>query len=139
MAKIVRFGVSMDAELLGAFDDLLASSGYANRSEAFRDLVRDALVQDDWDDGQDPVVGLLAFVHGPAPAALAEEMGRIQRQEADSIKTTLRVPLGSNRHLEVLILRGIPSRLRALADRVLGLRGVKHGRLAMITAGRELP
>ncbi|MDP6126500.1 MAG: ribbon-helix-helix protein, CopG family, partial [Candidatus Latescibacteria bacterium] len=58
MPEAIRFGVSMDPDLLEKFDTLLEQKGYSNRSEALRDLIREALVEDQWEAGQE-VVGTI--------------------------------------------------------------------------------
>jgi CopG family nickel-responsive transcriptional regulator len=139
MPKTVRFGVSMDAELLAAFDTLLARKGYANRSEAIRDLARDALIKTEWETGSKPTVAVLCLVYDHRAGDLASRLTAAQHDHTSHITATLHVHLDAHNCLEVLVLRGPPSRLRNLADRLIATRGVKHGQLVMTTTGKTLP
>jgi CopG family nickel-responsive transcriptional regulator len=139
MPQLVRFGVSMDAELLAAFDGLLAAKGYANRSEAIRDLVREALVKTEWEDDEGPTTAALCLVYDHHAHDLTGRLTRMQHEDADLIVSTLHVHLDTRDCLEVVILRGMPRRLQALADRLTSVRGVKHGRLVATTGSQPLP
>jgi CopG family nickel-responsive transcriptional regulator len=138
MAQLVRFGVSMDAELLAAFDGLIHRKGYANRSEAIRDLVRDALVQSEWDEDTAPAAAALCLVYDHHTPDLTARLTRIQHEFAESIVSTLHVHLGRRDCLEVIILRGMPGHLQRVADRLISARGVKHGRLVATTSGEGI-
>ena len=138
MAKTVRFGVSMDAELLAAFDTLLARKGYANRSEAIRDLVRDAIVKTEWETDAKPTVAVLGVVYDHGAAGLATRLTAVGHRYAREVTATLHVHLDARNCLEVLVLRGPAARLRRLADELTTIRGVKHGQLMMTTTGKRL-
>jgi CopG family nickel-responsive transcriptional regulator len=138
MPELVRFGVSMDAELLAAFDALIERKGYPNRSEAIRDLARDALVQSEWDDDTTPAAAALCLVYDHHTHDLSTRLTRIQHEFAESIVSTLHVHLTHRDCLEVIVLRGRPKQLQALADRLISTRGVKHGRLVTTSAGTGL-
>lgn len=138
MPKLVRFGVSMDAELLDQFDDLRKRRGYATRSEAIRDLVRDRLVREQWQTGRAPAVGALCLVFDHAAHDLAKRVTRAQHEHVHRIVSTLHVHLDEHNCLEVIVLRGRADELRTLADHLTATRGVKHGQLVMTTTGREL-
>ena len=127
---IERFGVSMDAELLRAFDELIARKGYNNRSEAIRDLIRDALVKDRWETGAGPVVGAITLVYDHHSRLLEETMTDIQHNYHDLIHCSTHVHLDEHHCVEVIVVSGPAERVRELADRLTALRGVKHGQLA---------
>ena len=139
MAKVVRFGVSMDAELLAAFDVLLARKGYPNRSEAIRDMVREAIVKTEWETNTRPTVGILCLIYDHQATGLAGRLTSVGHQHARDIITTLHVHLDDHNCLEVLVLRGAAGRLRHLADQLIATRGIKHGQLIMSTTGHDLP
>ena len=139
MAQTVRFGVSMDAELLAAFDTLLARKGYPNRSEAIRDMVRDAIVETEWDADEKPTVAVLCLVYDHDASGLASRLTAVQHEHVREITATLHVHLDARNCLEVLVLRGPPAKLRHLADQLTATRGVKHGQLVMTTTGKRLP
>jgi CopG family nickel-responsive transcriptional regulator len=129
----------MDAELLAAFDGLIGRKGYANRSEAIRDLLREALVKTDWEQDTEPAAAALCLVYDHHTHDLTGRLTQIQHDFADNVVSTLHVHLSHRDCLEVIILRGMPSRLQELADRLLSTRGVKHGRLMVTAAGQGLP
>ena len=138
MPELVRFGVSMDGELLEQFDALRKRRGYATRSEALRDLVRERLVQEQWQTGRAPAVGALCLVFDHAAHDLAKRVTQAQHKHVHRIISTLHVHLDSQNCLEVIVLRGRADELRTLADQLMATRGVKHGQLVMTTTGREL-
>jgi CopG family nickel-responsive transcriptional regulator len=138
MTDLVRFGVSMDTELLAAFDALIRRKGYANRSEAIRDLVRDVLIKTEWESDDGPTAAALCLVYDHHVPDLTERLTRIQHDSGELIVSTLHVHLTHRDCLEVIVLKGLPSRIRALADRLLTDRGVKHGQLVMTTTGQHL-
>ncbi len=139
MGKTNRFGVSLAEELLTAFDDLIARKGYASRSEAIRDLIRDYLAEEAWRAGKGPAVGTVTLIYDHHVADLQEKLTELQHRHADVVASALHVHLGRRRCMEVLVVRGKTKDVRALADRLIGARGVKHGKLTLVAAGDELP
>jgi CopG family nickel-responsive transcriptional regulator len=138
MPKLVRFGVSMEAELLERFDQWTSRHDWANRSEAIRDLVRDRLVQDEWRAGAEPVVASLTFVYDHHVSDLQERLTRLQHDHHGLVLSAMHVHLDHEHCMEVLVMRGSAAALQSLADRILGSRGVKHGQLARTTLGNRL-
>jgi len=138
MANLARFGVSMEQELLAAFDGLIAEKGYANRSEAVRDLVRQALVARQWQIPRRLAVGALCLVYDHHVRDLANRLTRMQHEHVAHIISTLHVHLDHHNCLEVLVLRGRSDELQGLADRLIATRGVKHGQLVMTTTGEGI-
>jgi CopG family transcriptional regulator, nickel-responsive regulator len=139
MGQLVRFGVSMDEELLDRFDALVARRGStANRSEVMRDLVRDALVETEWDDSHDETVGTVTMVFDHHGCDLAEKLDRVQHAHFDKVISKMHIHLDAHNCLEVLVIRGSAKEVRDIADMLLGTKGVKHGKLVMTTTGRHL-
>ncbi len=139
MAGLVRFGVSLAAELLAAFDGLIARKGYASRSEAIRDLLRDYLAEEAWRAGRGPAVGTVTLIYNHHVPDLQEKLTAVQHQAPGVVVSTLHVHLDRRRCLEVLVVRGPANKIRALADRLIGARGVAHGKLTLVAAGKEFP
>lgn len=135
---IVRFGVSMENDLLRRFDRLLEAKGYSNRSEAIRDLVRNALVDFDWEVGQEEVAGTITLVYDHHKGDLEGWLTGVQHSSHHLIIATTHIHLDHDNCLEVLIVRGKPHELRSLADLLSGAKGVKHGRLTISTTGQDL-
>ncbi len=137
MGELVRFGVSMDEELLARFDELIAQMGYANRSEALRDLVRDRLVQREWEAGEE-VVGVIILLYDHHKRELSDRLTDLQHEHHDLILSTMHIHLDEANCLEVLTVRGPGPEVQGLADRLIGLKGVKHGKLAATSTGERL-
>ncbi len=138
MADVTRFGVSLDERLLRQFDRLIQRKGYSNRSEALRDLIRESLVRDQWDMGSAEAVGTLTLVYNHEVRELADKLTDLQHEHYRRIVSTLHVHLDPHHCLEVLVLRGRASELKAIADRLIGTRGVKHGTFSATAEGRVL-
>ena len=138
MGKLTRFGVSLDEELLEPFDALCAVKGYSNRSEAIRDLIRKALVAEEWQQADGQGAGTLTLVYDHHKNALARRLTQMQHDEHDIIIATLHVHLDHHNCLEVLILKGEAARVRALADKLISCKGVKHGTFSGTTTGQDL-
>ena len=138
MAGITRFGVSLDERLLAKFDRLNGRKGYANRSEAIRDLIRDSLVREQWELGDTDAVGTLTLVYDHETRELEERLTELQHAHYRVIVSTLHVHLDAHHCLEVLILRGKAALLKGIADRLIGTRGVKHGTFSATAEGEAL-
>lgn len=138
MGKLTRFGVSLDEELLEPFDALCAVKGYSNRSEAIRDLIRKALVAEEWQQADGQGAGTLTLVYDHHKNDLARRLTQMQHAEHDIIIATLHVHLDHHNCLEVLILKGEAARVRALADKLISCKGVKHGTFSGTTTGQDL-
>lgn len=138
MAEVTRFGVSLDEKLLRQFDRLIVRKGYANRSEALRDLIRESLVRDQWELGTEEAVGTITLVYDHDTRDLADKLTDLQHAHYESIVSTLHVHLDPHHCLEVLVLRGTAGTLKEIADRLIGTRGVKHGTFSATTEGRAL-
>ena len=138
MGKLTRFGVSLDEELLEPFDALCAVKGYSNRSEAIRDLIRKALVAEEWQQSDGQGAGTLTLVYDHHKNDLARRLTQMQHDEHDIIIATLHVHLDHHNCLEVLILKGEAARVRALSDKLISCKGVKHGTFSGTTTGQDL-
>jgi CopG family nickel-responsive transcriptional regulator len=138
MSELSRIGVAIDAGLLDKYDRLIAQRGYTNRSEAFRDLIRDELVEKAWESPDSQVVGTVTLVYDHHVRLLNEKLTGIQHDFHRSILSTLHVHLDHDNCLEVLVLRGRASEVRKVADALISTKGVKHGRLTMTTSGAEM-
>ena len=127
-SDLVRFGVAMDAELLARFDDRIGARGYANRSEALRDLVRGWL-SDDHVDGGGMAVATLTIVYDHHVRELSEKLTEMQHDLGERVVSTLHVHLDHDHCMEVIVLRGPAGQIQGAADRLLATKGVEHGKL----------
>ena len=139
MGRLARFGVAMDEDLLERFDALVARRGTAaNRSEAVRDLVRDALVDAEWEGSDEEIVGTVTMVFDHHASDLSEKLDALQHAHFREIVATMHVHLDAHNCLEVLVIRGSSAEVRDIADGLLGTKGVKHGKLVTTTSGIHL-
>lgn len=138
MTDLVRFGVSIRRTLLDRFDAACLRKGHQNRSEALRDLIRDSIVQEDWKTGSGETVGTVTLVYDHHVLDLPRKLTRIQHEHDRLVVSTTHIHLDRHNCLEVLILRGAARRVRRLAETLVGIRGVKHGKFTMTTTGRDL-
>ena len=136
--NFIRFGISADARLLENFDGLIAAKGYANRSEAIRDLIRDQLVELAWTKNNDIMVGTITIVYNHESKELTKRLAGLQHQNHANIISSLHVHLDEHNCLEVLVVKGKSVKIKSISDRLIGTKGVKHGKLTMSTNGRGL-
>jgi CopG family nickel-responsive transcriptional regulator len=138
MTELVRFGISINEQLLDAFDKKIVSRGYANRSEAVRDLIRNRLVELEWEDEQQEVAGTITLVYDHHVRGLSNLLTELQHNWHDMILSSTHVHLDHHNCLEVLVIKGQAGQAREVADRLVGVKGVKHGQLTITSTGREL-
>lgn len=138
MGELSRIGVAIDSDLLEKFDHLIGQRGYTNRSEAFRDLIRDELVEKTWESPESQVVGTVTLVYDHHVRLLSEKLTDLQHDHHKQILSTLHVHLDHDNCLEVLVVRGRAGDVRKIADALTSTKGVKHGRLTITSSGAEL-
>jgi CopG family transcriptional regulator, nickel-responsive regulator len=138
MSEITRFGVSIDDQLIKKFDALIARKGYTTRSEAIRDMIRDSLVEQEWEAEDRETVGTITLVYNHHTRELDHALTDMQHKSFHQIVSALHVHLDAHNCLEVLVVKGKSSEIRKIADRLIGTRGVKHGKLTTTTTGKEL-
>jgi len=138
MGELSRIGVAIDSDLLKKFDSLIEKRGYANRSEAFRDLIRDELVEKAWEAPDKPVVGTVTIVYDHHVRLLNEKLTDLQHDYHPYILSTLHVHLDHDHCLEVLVVKGKAATVKKIADSLISTKGVKHGRLTITSSGAEL-
>lgn len=137
MGDITRFGISIDSDLLDSFDRLLVQKGYQNRSEAIRDLIRAAIVEEKMEGGDEEMVGTVTLVYNHHVRDLSDKLTEQQHQHHHQVVSALHVHLDAHNCLEVLVLRGKATDIKRIADELLGVKGVKHGKLFVTSATPE--
>jgi CopG family nickel-responsive transcriptional regulator len=133
VSDLTRFSVSLEADLLDAFDHYVRDGAFATRSEAVRHLVRQTLTHEAFDAGK-PVTATLTLVYDHHKPHLVEKLLEIQHDRAGQVVASMHVHLDHDRCLEVIVLRGVGSELRALAETIRGLKGVHTGTLTLAGA-----
>jgi CopG family nickel-responsive transcriptional regulator len=140
MGDLSRFGVSVEDELLQSFDELINAQGYANRSEALRDLMRDALVKARLNDAPETgeVLATLTLVYDHHASELSDRMSDLQHEYFNLIVSVLHVHVDRDDCMEVIVLRGEMRDVRTIAESLLSLKGVKHGKLFLTLSARKI-
>jgi CopG family transcriptional regulator, nickel-responsive regulator len=137
MSEVVRFGVSVDKSLLERFDRFIKERNYTNRSEAFRDLIRQELVKKEWIEGED-VAGAITLVYDHHRRDLISRITDIQHNCQEVIVSTQHIHLDHDYCLEIIAVRGMPAQVQRLAETLKSIKGVKHGTLSMSSTGKEI-
>ena len=138
MAKVQRIGVSLEPDLLKWFDKSILKKGYTNRSEAIRDLIREQMVEDQWQGGDEECVAAVTLVyehHGD----LGHKLTHFQHSSFVNVISTLHVHIDHDNCLEVLVLKGPGEKIKDLGNKMISLRGIKHGKMITTTTGSNLP
>jgi CopG family transcriptional regulator, nickel-responsive regulator len=135
MSELARIGVAIDSDLLERFDALIERRGYSNRSEAFRDLIRDALIGETAASPSGQVVGTLTLVYDHHVRQLNDRLTEMQHDHHNEIISTLHVHLDHHHCLEVLVLRGLAPEIQRISDKLIATKGVEHGRLTLTASG----
>ncbi len=132
--ELVRFSVSVPEDLLTAFDQLVERRGIStNRSEAIRDLIRGALVEDECEQPGAQIMGTLTIVYNHHASDLQEKLDSIQHSHFENVVSTMHVHLDQHNCLETIVMRGEAQLVQDLANKILGTKGVKTGRLVQTT------
>ena len=139
MGETVRFGVSLDADLLAKFDALCDRQGCPSRSEALRDIIRDTLVQDSLRSDNADAAGVLTLVYDHHVRDLSRKLNERQHDDYNVVVASLHVHLDHHHCLEILVLKGPAGQLRSLADQLRSIRGVTHGTFSITAIGADLP
>ena len=138
MGVLSRIGIALDSDLLKRFDRYIGSQGYTNRSEAFRDLIRDRLVMERTAAPDATVVGTVTLIYDHHAHGVTEKLTEAQHENHDLVVSTSHAHLDHESCLEVLIVHGKSARVEQFADRLIGLKGVQHGRLVMTVPAHPL-
>ncbi len=132
MTGVTRIGVSLEPDLLEAFDEDIAKKGYGSRSEALRDLVRDSLAEKEWKNDDEWMVGIIVLVYDHTSTAVGDKLTDMQHHHHHLVKTSVHVHLDEAKCLEILICEEKLSELKEFASEVTSLKGVLRGRLTMV-------
>ena len=138
MSELIRFGVSIEKNLFEKFDRLIQQRNYSNRSEAIRDLIRNELVHEEWKDDEIESVGTVTIIYDHHVRDLNNVLTSVQHEFSDQIISTMHVHLDHHNCLEVLAVRGKTKNIRQIADKLISIKGVKHGKLVMTTKGEHV-
>ena len=137
MANLTRFSVSIDTSLLDRFAEYAKKHGLGNRSEALRSLIREALVREEWDSDEE-MVGTITIIYDHHKRELTERLTGIQHDHHRAVLAATHIHLDHDNCMEMIAVQGRATQVQAIADSLIGSRGVKHGKLTVTTLGRHL-
>jgi CopG family nickel-responsive transcriptional regulator len=137
MAQLFRFGVSLPKDLLDKFDRLIREKNYTNRSEAFRDLIRENLVKAEWKKNKE-IVGAITLIYNHHKRELVNKLMDIQHDFGGIIISSQHIHLDHNNCLEIIAVKGSSKEAQKLADSLKSVKGVKHGTLSLSTTGKDI-
>lgn len=131
MEKIMRFGVSIEPDLLKKFDKVIRRRGYTNRSEAIRDIIRKNLIIEKNKDPNLETIGTLTMIYDHHAGNLTNRLLDMQHNHTNEILSTTHIHIDHHNCLEVLVLKGKTGNIQKLADKIKSLKGIKHGELVI--------
>ncbi|MFW6005871.1 MAG: nickel-responsive transcriptional regulator NikR [Candidatus Bipolaricaulota bacterium] len=137
MAGTKRFGVSIDEELLEKFDKMIEDRSYDNRSEAIRDMIRDRIVEREWEE-DDEVMGVVTLLYDHHKRNLSDKLTQRQHDYHDLIVSTTHLHVDEDNCLELIAVQGKGREVREVADKLISTKGVVHGKLLATSTGTEL-
>ena len=137
MSELVRFGVSLEDSLLDKFDRLIHKRGYSSRSEALRDLIRQELVKNEWEEDQE-VAGTITFIYDHHKRGLSSQLTDLQHDHQDTIISTQHIHLDHHNCLEIVAVKSKASKVQKLANALKSVKGVRHGALSMTSTGKDI-
>jgi CopG family nickel-responsive transcriptional regulator len=138
MAKLVRFGVSLEKDLLDDFDRFIREGGFTNRSQGLRSLIREQLVKREWLKGKE-VAGTITLVYDHHRRELVTKLISVQHDFHDAIVSTQHIHLDHNNCLEIVVVKGKPNQAQELLQALKATKGVKHCAISMATTGNKIP
>jgi len=137
MSEVFRFGISLPKDLLDKFDKLINDKNYPNRSEAFRDLIRQELIKKEWQEGRE-IAGAITLIYNHHKRELVNKLTDIQHGHQNVIISTQHIHLDHDNCLEIIAVKGYPKDAQKLADTLRAVKGVKHGMLNMSSTGKGI-
>ena len=137
MSELIRFGVSLEKELLQKFDKRIKKENYVNRSNAIADLIRDKLIRQEWAEDKE-VAGAIIMVFDHHQRDLVNILTNIQHDYHKYIISSQHVHLDHVNCFEIVVVKGRPHKLEELANKLKSAKGVKHASLSLATTGKEV-
>lgn len=138
MTKLVRFGVSLDEELLIKFDRHIKTKKYTNRSEAIRDMIREDLVRKEWTENRE-VTGAITLVYDHHTRELVNKVLDVQHDYHACILSTQHIHLDHHNCFEIIVTKGKSKEIEELYQKLKSIKSVKHAGFMMATKGKDLP
>ena len=137
-SSLLRFGVSIEENLLKRFDSFISSNNYRNRSEALRDLIRIALVKEEWENADEEVAGAIVLVYNHHKRELVDKLLDIQHTYNKYIISSQHIHLDHDNCLEIIVVKGSMKFIREILSKLKSAKGVKHASLTKSTLGKNI-
>ncbi|MEJ2306702.1 MAG: nickel-responsive transcriptional regulator NikR [candidate division WOR-3 bacterium] len=137
MGKLIRFGVSMDKDLIERFDGLIKEEGYINRSEAIRDLIRERLVEEEWEE-DDEVCGGILLVYDHHKHHLSEKITEIQHHFYKLVISTQHIHMDHDNCMEIISIRGKARDIKNFFNKLRATTGIKQCDIIKATVGDRI-
>lgn len=137
MSDLVRLSFSIERPLYDKLEQLVSASGYDNRSEFLRDLIRERLIGKEWEADRE-VVGTVTLIYDHHRRMLSEKLTELQHHHHDEILASTHVHLDAHMCAEVIIVKGRAANVKHIADELGRQRGVLHSELSVGSTGRDL-
>jgi CopG family nickel-responsive transcriptional regulator len=135
--NLIRFGISIPQKLSRQFDKYLKKKNYTSRSEAIRDLIRQALIQEEIEQNVE-VVAVVSLLYNHHKRELSERLIELQHSKNQIVLSSTHIHLDHHNCIEVIIMRGLSQDVKRLADTLIATKGVKHGTIEMSSTGKNL-
>ncbi|MCQ6253596.1 nickel-responsive transcriptional regulator NikR [Methanocaldococcus sp.] len=140
MTEMDRISISLPIKLLEEFDKIIAERGYASRSEAIRDAIRDYIIKHKWIHSlEGERAGNISVIYNHHESDVMEKITEIQHEYTDIIVATLHLHLDHDHCLESILVRGDAKRIRELTDKLTALKGVKLVKLSVMVPEVGIP
>ncbi len=130
---VARIGVSLEKNLLDALDEYVDDNHFSNRSQAIRHLINKNTVEQKWQ-CNNYVAGSVTLLYDPGRREIQNQIADVQVDYHDEILSTQRIILAQSKHMEIIAIKGIASRLTELADKLISIKGMQNGKLTMSRA-----
>ena len=127
--KLERFSVTITKELLDQLDEKIIKKGYSSRSEFVRDMVRQLIVEEMWEEDSEEVIGVLTVIYDHHQRELTQKMIDIQHSKYINVMCSTHIHLDHHNCLEAIIIRGKPAEIENISIMIAGLKGVKFAKL----------
>lgn len=137
MSDLVRFGVSLQSELLKRFDEHIRKHGYNNRSNAIADIIREKLIEQEWE-SDEIVTGAITVVFDHHQRDLTNTLTNIQHEHHELIISSQHIHLDHDNCFEIIVVKGRTSELNILCSKLKAVKGVKHSKLSLATTGEKV-
>jgi len=131
--SVVRFGVSLEKDTMNDLDRYVESNNFPNRSQAIRNLIEKYAVEQKWQCDNE-VAGAIVIVYDHHKRNIDHEINMVQHDHHSLILSTQHVHLNHETCLESIVVKGKATELTSLADRIISIKGIHHGKLIMTRA-----